>query len=114
MLGKCEATYVTNTHEMSIKPVRAARITDTAGALLGESPGRRKPRNTVKHDVFEHPVQVLCTVVVGWGAAGWTLGIPVAIWPTKDNARGSATVCEGLAWQLRADQVRLAVMQPRC
>ena len=44
----------------------------------------------------------------------WTLGIPMAIWPTKDNARGSATVCEGLAWQLRADKGRLAVMQPRC
>ena len=38
----------------------------------------------------------------------------MAIWPTKDNARGWAKVCEGLAGQLRADQVRLAVMQPRC
>ena len=46
MLGKCEATYVPNTHEMSIKPVRAARVTDTTGALLGE-----------KTDVFEHPTQ---------------------------------------------------------
>ena len=43
-----------NTHEMSIKPVRAARITDTTGALLGESRVRRRPRNTVKNDVFEH------------------------------------------------------------
>ena len=31
---------VPNTHEMSIKPVRAARVTDTTGALLGESRGR--------------------------------------------------------------------------
>ena len=38
----------------------------------------------------------------------------MAILPTKDNARGPATVCEGFAWQLRADQVRFAVMQPRC
>ena len=38
----------------------------------------------------------------------------MAIWPTKDNARGPATVWEGLAGQLRADQVRPAVMQPRC
>ena len=37
----------------------------------------------------------------------------MAIWPTKDNARGPATVWEGLAGQLRADQVRPAVMQPR-
>ena len=41
-----------NTHEMSIKPVRAARITDTTGALLDESRVRRRPRNTVKNDVF--------------------------------------------------------------
>ena len=34
----------------------------------------------------------------------------MAIWPTKDNARGPATVHEGLAWQLSADQARLAVM----
>ena len=40
---------------MSIKPVRAACITDTMGALLGESRIRRRPRNIVKHDVFEHP-----------------------------------------------------------
>ena len=37
---------------MSIKPVRAARITDTTGALLGASRVRRRPRNTVKNDVF--------------------------------------------------------------
>ena len=43
-----------NTHEMSIKPVRAARITDTTDALLDESRVRRHPRNTVKHDVFPH------------------------------------------------------------
>ena len=49
MLGKCEATYVPNTHEMSIKPVRAARVTDTTGAPLGESRVRRRPRNTVKN-----------------------------------------------------------------
>ena len=48
-----------NTHEMLIKPVRAARITDTTGALLGESRGRRKPRNTVKHNVFEHFLNIL-------------------------------------------------------
>ena len=41
-----------NTNEMSIKPVRAARITDTTGALLGASRLRRRPRNTVKNDVF--------------------------------------------------------------
>ena len=52
MLGKCEATYVPNTHGMSIKPVCAARITDTTGALLGASRIRRRPRNTVKNDVF--------------------------------------------------------------
>ena len=46
-----------NTHEMSIKLVRAARVTDTTGALLGESRGHRRPRNTVKNDVFEHPAQ---------------------------------------------------------
>ena len=46
-----------NTHEMSIKPVRAARITDTTDALLDETRVRRHPRNTVKHDVFEHPTQ---------------------------------------------------------
>ena len=46
-----------NTHDMSIKPVRAACVTDTAGALLGESRGRRRPQNTVKPDVFEHPAQ---------------------------------------------------------
>ena len=34
MLG---ATYVPNTHEMSIKLVHAARVTDTTGALLDES-----------------------------------------------------------------------------
>ena len=39
---------------MSIKPVRAARVTDTTGALLGQSRVRRRPRNTVKNDVFEH------------------------------------------------------------
>ena len=69
-------------------------------------------------------MQVLCTVVAGWGVAGavvWTgldewggLGSSMATWPTKDNARGSVSVCEGLAWQLRADEGRLAVMQPRC
>ena len=48
---------VPNTHEMSINPVRAARITDTTGALLSESRGRRRPRNTVKNDVFQHPAQ---------------------------------------------------------
>ena len=37
---------------MSIKLVRAARITDTTGALLGASRLRRRPRNTVKNDVF--------------------------------------------------------------
>ena len=41
-----------NTHEMSIKLVHAARITDTTGALLDESRVRRRPRNTVKNDVF--------------------------------------------------------------
>ena len=41
-----------NTHEMSIKLVRAARITDTTGALLDASHVRRRPRNTVKNDVF--------------------------------------------------------------
>ena len=41
-----------NTHEMSIKPVRAARVTDATGALLGESRGRRRPRNTVKKTMF--------------------------------------------------------------
>ena len=46
-----------DTNEMSIKPVRAARITDTTGALLGESRRRRRPQNTVKTDVFEHPAQ---------------------------------------------------------
>ena len=46
-----------NTHEMSIKPVRAARITDTTDALLDETRVRRHPRNTVKQDVFEHPTQ---------------------------------------------------------
>ena len=30
-----------NTNEMSIKPVHAARITDTTGALVGESHVRR-------------------------------------------------------------------------
>ena len=48
-----------NTNEMSIKPVRAARITDTTGALLGESRGRRRPRNTVKNDSFEHLLTIL-------------------------------------------------------
>ena len=48
-----------NTKEMSIKPVRAARITDTTGALLGASRLRRRPRNTVKHDVFEHFLNIL-------------------------------------------------------
>ena len=42
---------------MSIKPVRAAGITDTTGALLGDSRRRRRPQNTVKTDVFEHPAQ---------------------------------------------------------
>ena len=37
---------------MSIKPVRAARITDTTGTLLDESRVRRRPQNTVKNDVF--------------------------------------------------------------
>ena len=37
---------------MSIKPVRAARITDTTSALLDASHVRRRPRNTVKNDVF--------------------------------------------------------------
>ena len=59
ILGLCYmlATYVHNAHEMSIKPVRAARITDTTDALLDESRVLRHPRNTVKHDVFEHPTQ---------------------------------------------------------
>ena len=48
-----------NTHEMSIKPVRAARITDTTGTLLGESRIRRRPRNTVKNDAFEHFLNIL-------------------------------------------------------
>ena len=48
-----------NTHEMSIKPVRAARITDTTGALLDESRVGRRPRNTVKNDVFEHFLNIL-------------------------------------------------------
>ena len=43
---------VSNTHEMSMKPVHAARITDATGALLDESRVRRRPRNTVKNDVF--------------------------------------------------------------
>ena len=42
---------------MSIKPVRAARISDTTGALLGESRRRRRPQNTVKNNAFEHPAQ---------------------------------------------------------
>ena len=45
---------------------------------------------------------------------GEVWGSSMAIWPTKDNACGAVGVCEGLAWQLRADQGRLAVMQPRC
>ena len=44
---------------MSIKPVRAARITDVTGAPLGESRIRRRPRNTLKHDVFEHFLNIL-------------------------------------------------------
>ena len=52
MLGKCEATYVPHTHDMSIKPVRAARITDTTGALLGDGRRRRRPQNTVKRRCF--------------------------------------------------------------
>ena len=48
-----------NAHEMSIKPVRATRITDTTGALLGASHVRRRPRNTVKTDVFEHFLNIL-------------------------------------------------------
>ena len=44
---------------MSIKPVRATRITDTTGALLGASHVRRRPRNTVKTDVFEHFLNIL-------------------------------------------------------
>ena len=48
---------VPNTREMSIKLVRAARVTDTTGALLGESRGRRRPRSAVKNDVFDHPAQ---------------------------------------------------------
>ena len=57
MLGICQAISVPNTNEMSIKLVRAARITDTTGALLGESRGRRRPQSTVKINVFEHPAQ---------------------------------------------------------
>ena len=57
-MGKCQATYA-NAHEMSIKPVRAARKTDTTGALLGESRVRRRPRNTVKSDVSEHFLNIL-------------------------------------------------------
>ena len=39
MLGICKATHVPNTHEMSIKPVRAARVTDTTGTLLVDAEG---------------------------------------------------------------------------
>ena len=70
-----------NTHEMSIKLVRAARITDTTGALLGESRGRRKPRNTVKHDVFEHLLNILRKIHIhlstgfGRGSTGGRAGV---------------------------------------
>ena len=72
---------VPNTNEMSIKPVRAARITDTTGALLGESRGRRRPRNAVKNDVFEHPAQDTYKSVdriragVGRGSTGGRAGV---------------------------------------
>ena len=85
---------------MSIKLVRAARITDTTGALLGESRGRRRPRNTVKNDSFEHLLTILRKIHInlstgfgrgsGGGRAevdrGYTGG------PTKGSAAGGASV----------------------
>ena len=38
---------------MSIKPVRAARVTDTTGALLGASHVRRRPHETRRGDSFQ-------------------------------------------------------------
>ena len=89
-----------NTHEMSIKPVRAARITDTTGALLGESRGRRKPRNTVKHDVFEHFLNILRKIHInlstgfGRGSTRGRHGVDTG-YPrgrTKGSAAGAASV----------------------
>ena len=74
---------------MSIKPVRAARITDTTGALLGESRGRRRPRNTVKHDVFEHFWKDTYNSVDRIRAG---VGRRYPRGPTKGSAAGAASV----------------------
>ena len=46
-----------STHTKCRLSLSARHATDTTGALLGESRGRRRQRNTVKNDVFEHPAQ---------------------------------------------------------
>ena len=81
---------------MSIKPVRVARITDTTGTLLGASHVRRRPRNTVKPDAFEHFLNILHKIHInlstGFGRgrpgvdAGYTGGL------IKGSAAGGASV----------------------
>ena len=78
---------------MSIKPVRAARITDTTGALLGQSRVRRRPRNTVKNGVFEHFLNSLRQIHMNRstrGRHGVDTGSPRG--PTKGSAAGAASV----------------------
>ena len=82
---------------MSIKPVRVARVTDTTGALLGESRGRRRPQNTVKTDVFEHPAQdtyINLSTGFGRGSTGGRAGLDTGYTggPTKGSAAGAASV----------------------
>ena len=78
---------------MSIKPVRAAGITDTTGALLGQSRVRRRPRNTVKNDVFEHFLNSLRKIHMNRSTRGrHGVGRRYTGGPTKGSAAGGASV----------------------